>query len=136
MRILLPVASLMIPEDDVSITTPVSTPTASADVGTPRPTLRPIAAHYYAVSDVDALGSFIGAHDEGEIAQPAPDCTDNEPNIIVDGTVAVVGAIALDVAPTGVVTECPGLIKPNTISLFAPSCSVEASSAQLDVANE
>jgi len=113
------------PTDAVSVTTPAPTPSPSPGDGTPRPTFRPVEADYLAVSSEDVGGYYLRVLDVGEIAQAVPNCTYDEPNIIIDCTSSGVGTIALDIAPVGVVTECRGLIKPTTNRLFAASCNVE-----------
>lgn len=112
------------PTGSVSVTTPAVTPTATPGDSTPTPTFRPVDADYYAflASDPAALLEVLGT---GEIAERVPDCTYDEPNMIIDCTVAGVGTIALDAAPGGVVTECRGLILPSTNRLFAASCNTE-----------
>lgn len=142
MRFFLPVAFLMMlivvacgdddddgasatPTDAVSVTTPTPTPSPDPVTVTPQPTFRPVEADFFAVSSGDVIGYFQRVLDEGEIAQAVPDCTYDEPNIIIDCTASGIGTIALDIAPVGIVTECRGLIKPTTDRLFAASCNVQ-----------
>ncbi len=99
-----------------------ATPTNAVSITTPAASS---GADHFAISSPDVLALFQRVLDEDEVVQNVPNCTYDEPNIIVDCSVSGRGTIALDLAPVGVVTECRGLVKPSTDWLFGASCNVQ-----------
>ena len=102
-----------------------ATPTHAVSVTTPGASFPPVDAEYFAISSPDVFAFFTRVLDKDEILEPVPNCTYDEPNIVIDCTESGRGTIALDIAPRGVVTECRGLVKPTTDWLFGASCNVQ-----------
>ncbi len=86
------------------------------------PTKRAVAFDHYAEAVTDILGYYASTFGTG-VVEPVP-CPYEEADGVINCTAEGYGRIALDILPTGGVTECRALLSPGG-DLVAAGCSTD-----------